>query len=258
MAFHDWFTSGSLSMPEWSRASRNKKEKKAQHAAPDPMQGGGDNNPYVQPHPRGRVAPYVPANFDYAEGPEYNFGTVGNYDVAINGRTEWVNDVDPSYPDEVLPPGTYPAAGYDPDEWHGYRMEDWKSSQRNEHVINADEGLPMFGQKRYHPALNPYWNKIPNTRPQRQPHEYDFRRKYDQWSKRNLSGEVYAAGNIGLTSNPSQSLKGMAPQRHRKSTRRVEPIEAGENIYSTGPMPTSGTAVFASGMGALGPGYAVS
>ena len=251
--FHDFFSNLS-----WSRTSQNGKEKKASKAAPgarpSEMTGGGANNPYVRPHPEGRSAPYVAANFDFADNATYP-----NYDQAISGREQWKNDTSVQVMDGkiILPPGTYPAAGEPPDDWHGYKMRDWQESQANEHVINADEGLPLFGNKRYHPALNPYWNKIPNTRVQRAPHEYDFRRRYDQWSKRNLTGEVYAAGNIGLTSNPAMSLKGMAPQRHRRSTHRVEPIEMGENIYSTGPSPRSPSAVYSSGNAGFGPGYAL-
>lgn len=258
MAFHDYFSNWSISDLSWSRASKSSKEKKAEKAAPghrpDEMTGGGANNPYVRPHPIGRDAPYVPANFDFADNVEYP-----NYDIAISGRQQWKNDTSDQVQDGkiILPPGTYPPAGSPPIEWNGYRMSDWELSELNEHVINADEGLPLFGNKRYHPALNPYWKKIPNTRVQRAPHEYDFRRPYDQWSKRNLTGQVYAAGNIGLTSSPSMSLKGMAPQRRRVSTHRVEPIEAGENVYSAGASPSSPTAVYQSGSAGFGPGYAL-
>jgi hypothetical protein len=221
-----------LSSLTWSRTSQTKSQKKAEKAAPAP-----DPKPYVVPHPIGRVGPYVPANFDYADNPEYP-----NYDEATGGRKLWKNKkISQGGQTFVAPPGTYPPAGYDPDDWHGYRQSDWQQSELNEHLINGDEGRPPFGYHRYHQALNPYWYQIPDSRPVRTPHEYDFRRPFmggldgqPKMGKRNLTGDHYSAGNIGMTANPSESLKGMTAQRYRRTTHRVEPIEWGEDrVQST-------------------------
>jgi hypothetical protein len=214
----------------WSRSSKSSNESKAQHAAPAP-----DPSPYVVPHPIGRSAPYVAANFDYADNPE---PTNSNYAAAIGGRKRWKNKkLEQGGETFVEAPGTYPPAGYDPDDWHGYTMEDYWSSQRNEHLINGDEGNPPFGYHRFHSALNPYWYRIPDSRIVRTPHEWDFRRPFDQQNKlgaRRLSGEHYSAANIGLTANPSESLKGLTSQKRRRTTYRVEPIEWGEDRPMSG------------------------
>ncbi len=206
-------------MFEWSRMSKTRREKAATHAAPPP-----NPSAFTVPSPRGRTGPYVAANFTYSENPAYP-----NYDEATGGRVEWRTEVVDGQP---YPSGTYPPAGYAPEEWNGYYRENWQDSQRNEHLVNGEEGQPLIGQ-RYHPALNPYWYRIPNSRPQRTPHEYDFRRPFDQQNKlgkRNLTGEHYSAANIGMTANPSESLKGMSAQKRRRTTHRFEPTEFGENV----------------------------
>jgi hypothetical protein len=212
----------------WSRTSKNSNESKAQHAAPPP-----DPSAYVVPSPRGRVGPYVAANFDYADNPESP-----NYAAATGGRKRWRNKkLSQGGETFIAPPSTYPAAGHDPDDWHGYTMEDYWSSQRNEHLINGDEGNPPFGYKRFHAALNPYWYRIPDSRIVRTPHEWDFRRPFDQQNKlgrRYLTGEHYSAANIGMTANPSESLKGLTAQKQRRTTYRVEPIEWGEDRPQSG------------------------
>lgn len=235
-------------MFEWSRMSKTRREKQAMHAAPPP-----NPSAFTVPGPRGRTGPYVAANFTYADNPQSP-----NYDEATGGREEWRTRTDiTGHIGEAMPSGTYPAAGHPPEDWNGYYTEDWQSSQRNEIVVNADEGLPLIGE-RYHPALNPYWYKIPNSRVQRTPHEYDFTRPFDQQNKlgrRNLTGVHYSAANIGMTANPSESLKGMTSQKRRRTTHRIEPIEYGENMTmsSSGSGPTSGYPVG----GSFGPSYAL-
>lgn len=221
-----------FTLPQWSRSSKKADESKAQQAAPAP-----DPTPYVVPHPIGRSAPYVAANHDYSDNPEYP-----NYNQSHGGRRLWRNrKVEQGGEVFVAPPSTYPPAGHAPEAWHGYTMEDYWDSQRNEHLINGDEGRPPVGYKRYHPALNPYWNKIPDSRPVRTAHEWDFRRPFDgglggqnKVPARRLSGDHYAAGNQGMTANPSESLKGMRPQSRRRTTYRMEPVEWGEDRPMSG------------------------
>lgn len=196
-------------MWSWSRVSVARKErlerKKAEKAAPTPSVGS-----FVVPSPRGRVGPYVAANFDYADPPVSD-------NVGMQGRYLWDND------------GTYPEAGEPPQEWTGYYRSDWVNSQANEHLINGDEGERSHGYQRYHKALNPYWYRIPDSRPVRTPHEWDFRRPFDQnnkLGKRNLTGLTYpGGGQLGLTNNPSQSLRGMRPPGRGRTTFRVEPVD---------------------------------
>lgn len=222
---------------EWSRVSKSRKERQAQKAAPE-----ASPSAYVVPSPRGRVGPYVAANHDYADNPESP-----NYRHSMGGRREWR---DKAINGEIMPSGDYPAAGLAPGEWAGYTREDWESSQRNEHLVNGDEGIPLFGYRRYYAALNPYHFRIPDARVQRAPHEYDFRRPFDQQNKlgkRTLDGSHYSAANIGMTANPSESLKGMTAAKRRRTTYRIEPVEWGENA----PMSDSG------GGGSFGTSYAL-
>jgi hypothetical protein len=196
-------------MWSWSKSSTTRKErldrKKAEKAAPPPTVG-----PFVVPSPRGRVGSYIAANANYADPP-----VAAN--PAMQGRFEWFDD------------GTYPASGEPAFEWSGYRQSNWVESQANEHLINGDEGEFSQEYQRYHSALNPYWRQIPDSRPVRTPHEYDFRRPFDQKNKlglRNLTGLTYeGSGNLGLTQNPSQSLKGMRPPGRGRTTYRIEPTD---------------------------------
>lgn len=240
-------------LPTWSRSDRTKEQKKANKAAPSP-----DPTPFVVPHPIGRSAPYVPANFDYADNPEYP-----NYDASHGGRKRWKNrKVSQGGETFVEAPGNYPPAGHAPEDWHGYTQENYWDSQRNEHLVNGDEGRPPVGYRRYHSALNPYWYKIPDSRPVRTPHEWDFRRPYDggldgqhKVPARRLTGNVYAAGNLGMTAQPSAPLKGMTPQKRRRTTYRMEPVEWGEDR----PMAGSGQApgVYYTSNTSLGSSYAL-
>lgn len=204
-------------MWSWSRTSLTRKErldrKKAEKAAPPPSVG-----PFVVPSPRGRVGGYIPANANYADPPlEANPG--------MQGRFEWFDD------------GTYPAGGEPPQHWEGYYQSNWVESQQNEHLINGDEGETPVNYKRYHSALNPYWFLIPDSRPVRTPHEYDFRRPFDQKNKlgkRYLTGETYqGSGDLGLTHNPSQSLKGMRAPGRGRTTFRIEPIDLSPDARTT-------------------------
>lgn len=210
-------------MWQWSRVSKTRAERMAQQAAPPP-----DPTAYAVPGPLGRAAPYVPANFDYADNP-----ASPNYQAATGGRRRWrTRMVD----GEPRPSGDYPPAGFPPETYHGYRREDWQASERNEHLVNGAEGDPLFRNRRYAAALNPYFYRIPNSRIQRAPHEWDFRRPFDQQNvlgKRTFTGEHYSAANIGLTANPSSSLKGMSAPKRRRTTYRIEPIEYGDNIPAT-------------------------
>lgn len=47
-----------------------------------------------------------------------------------------------------LPFGTYPPAGKPPDQWSGYKTWPWQRSQRDEHVLQSDEGSPFGGPER--------------------------------------------------------------------------------------------------------------
>lgn len=196
-------------MFQWSWNSKSRKERrnrnKAEKAAPPPTVG-----PFVIPSPRGRVGGYIAANANYADPP-----TAAN--PAMQGRYLWEDD------------GTYPEAGKPPDDWGGYQRHDWIESQEHEHLVNGDEGNLSQEYQRYHSALNPYWFKIPDSRPVRTPHEWDFRRPFDQQNKlgkRTLTGEGYGgSGDLGLTYGHSQSLKGMRPPGRGKTTFRIEPTD---------------------------------
>lgn len=201
-------------MFSWSRANTTRKErlarKNAAKADPPPSV-----TPFVVPSPRGRVGPYISANADYADPPVFA-------NIGMQGRSLWHDD------------GTYPEAGNPPDDWSGYKQSNWIESQENEHLINGDEGHKPYGYKRYHKALNPYWYLIPDSRPVRTPHEYDFRRPFDQQNKlgrRTLTGLTYpGGGTLGMTHNPSKSIQGMKPPGRGRTTYRIEPVDlSGDN-----------------------------
>jgi hypothetical protein len=202
----------------WQWSSRLAKAKKrAAVAAPPP-----DPKPYEVPN-AGESIPYVYANPDFATGPEYP-----NYKMATTAQKSWVDK-------GAVPTGWRPSPRKPPEEWAGYeRWGDYGRSIEEEHQINGREGLPLQGYSRYQSALNPYWYRIPDTRIQRAPHEYDFERPFDQntLGERQLNGMHYSEATIGLTTSPSQSLKGMSPAKRRISTFRLEPTEWGENTVS--------------------------
>ena len=134
----------------------------------------------------------------------------------------------------VLPFGTYPPAGKPPDEWSGYKQDNWQRSQEQEHVLNGDEGQ-AFGsgipkQELKHPALNPYWYINIPDRIQRAPWGYSFLRKFDQGvlGKRRLSGEHFSQAQTA-TDQQNVALQGMVAPLRRRSTFRMEPIAYGEN-----------------------------
>lgn len=219
----------------WQWSSRLAKAKKrAQVAAPPP-----DPHPYEVPNP-GQPIPYVQAIPDYAQNP----GSP-NYLSPTTQAKRWVDKGD-------VPTGFRPSARRPPEEWGGYeRWGDYGRSEEGEHLVNGREGLPLYGERRYQSALNPYWYRIPDTRVQRAPHEWDFERLYDQGvlGERNLNGSHYSEATIGLTVNPSTSLKGMSPIRRRISTFRLEPTEYGENTVTQAARTGPPSAVYTS------PGY---
>lgn len=202
----------------WQWSSRLAKAKKrAAVAAPPP-----DPHPFMVPDP-GHPIPYVYANPDFATGPEYP-----NYHIATGAQDMWVDK-------GAKPTGWRPSPKRPPEEWGGYHRDDYQRSMAEEHQINGREGKPLQYYTRYQPALNPYWYKIPDTRVQRQVHEYDFERPFDQQNRlgeRQLNGMHYSAATIGLTTSPSMSLKGMSPAFRRTSTFRLEPTQWGENTVS--------------------------
>lgn len=218
----------------WQWGIKNKAKRRASVAAPPP-----DPRPYEVPDP-GKPIPYVQAIPDYAQNADSP-----NYISPMGQQLNWVDKGN-------VPTGDRPSPKAPPQEWHGYeRWGDYGRSIEGEHLVNGREGLPLYGQHRYAAALNPYWYRIPDTRPQRAPHEWDFERLFDQGvlGERNLNGSHYSAANIGLTDNPSTSLKGMSPTRRRTSTFRLEPVQYGENTVSQAARIGPPSAVFTS------PGY---
>lgn len=218
----------------WQWSSRMAKAKKrAQVAAPPP-----DPHPYQVPNP-GEVIPYVWANPDFAPGK-----LSPNYIDATDQQKNWRDKGN-------VPTGFRPSPKAPPGEWGGYeRFGDFGRSLEEEHQINGREGLPI-SQSQHKPALNPYQYRIPDTRQPRAPHEYDFERPFDQntLGERQLNGMHYSEATIGLTNNPSTSLKGMSPIRRRISTFRLEPTEWGENTVTQGVRQGPPNAVYTS------PGY---
>lgn len=133
-----------------------------------------------------------------------------------------------------LPFGTYPPSTKPPQEWVGYKQDNYARSIRDEHVLNADEGIP-FGagipaQHRNHPALNPYWNANIVKRIQRAPNEYSFLRLFDRQvlGRRSLNGTHFSQGQ-NATDNNRLALQGMVPAIRRRSTFRLDPVQYADN-----------------------------
>lgn len=208
-----------LNHPMWTGSWR----KNSKVAAPPP-----DPDPYEVPNPE-EGSPYIPANYDYSPGI-----MSPNYISPSRQEARWR---DHGY--EAT--GSRPSAEKPAADWRGYKQDNWQRSQRDEHVLNGREGDPLVGQSRHHSALNPYWYRIPDERIQRAPDHFSFIRPFDQGvlGERQLNGMHYSEATIGLTKNPSDSLKGMTPAFRRISTFRLEPTEWGENTVSqaarTGP-----------------------
>lgn len=205
-------------MWQWNSKSR------ARQAAPPP-----DARPYEVPNPEDG-SPYTPANADWSAGV-----LSPNYLAPTTQAARWRDR-------GKVPSGSRPSAARPAEEWDGYeRWGDYGRSEQAEHLNNGREGQRLFGQRRYRAADNPYSNRIPDERIQRAPHEFDFQRPFDQGvlGERNLNGSHYSEATIGLTNNPSTSLKGMSAPKHRISTFRLEPTQWGENTVSqanrTGP-----------------------
>jgi len=219
-----------LNFPMWSGSWR----KNAKVAAPPP-----DPDPYEVPGPE-EGSPYIPANYDYSDGI-----------LSATGEHQYIN---PSRQEArwrdhgVTATGSRPSAEAPAEKWQGYKQDNWVRSQRDEHVLNGAEGEPLYGQSRNHPALNPYWYRIPDQRIQRAPDHFSFIRPFDQMvlGERQLNGMHYSEATIGLTKNPSTSLKGMTPIQRRISTFRLEPTEWGENTLSVAARTGPSGAVFTS------------
>lgn len=138
---------------------------------------------------------------------------------------------------ESLPFGTYPASTSPPGEWIGYKQDNLTRSvdpEYGENVINGEEG-PRYGdhwpgQRRMRWAMNPYWKANVVTRPQRTPHEWSFVRPFDRYvlGERRLNGMHYSQAQTA-TDNNRLALAGQVPQRHRRSTFRLEPTQTASN-----------------------------
>lgn len=212
-------------MLTWS--SRRKQEREAEQAAPT-------NNPYdrfvVPSYERG--APYTAGGVaGYADEPVESFtsgrgrrsGTEQQQTVSYATKQPY-RSASAQQAQYRRRGGTYPPAGHPPQEWGGYYDESWQRSQRQEHVINADEGFSLFAQLRQWWKLNPYYTPNVVGRPQRAPHEYSFVRPFDRYvlGERNLSGEHSSNATISFSSQP---LKGMTPPLRRRSTYRIDPVQ---------------------------------
>jgi len=148
-----------------------------------------------------------------------------------------------------LPFGTYPPAGVPPTKWLGYEQDNWQTSQQQEHVLQGDEGSPFGGpertvgrgtdniviatapgQRRMHPALNPYWYKNVVRRPQRAPDGYSFVRKFDQGvlGARRLNGNHFSQAQT-VSDNNRLALAGQVAPLRRRSTFRLEPTQVASN-----------------------------
>lgn len=188
----------------WSFKSK-KAETLAEQAAPTADPGSR----FVVPNYT-HGSPYVQSNPVYAENPDSN---TGHHDYQTVTKQQ---------DDSGL--ATYPPAGKPPSAWKGYYGESWWRSEREEHVINARQGLPEpQSYQRWVP--NPYRlgpNRV--NRPQRTPHEYSFLRKFDQeiLGARELNGNHFSQATMGQSSEP---LKGMSINYRRRSTYRLEPTQ---------------------------------
>lgn len=228
------------SLPMWHTKIR---ERAAVAAAPPP-----DSRPFEAPNPGG--APYVPANHDFSDGrlsPNYETPMQVSKDRTDKGAVSITSRPSPQRPAE---------------DWSGYEMVgDYGRSQAYEHLNNGREGLPLKFQSQHKPALNPYQTRIPDERTQRAPHEWDFQRPFDQpdvLGERNLNGMHYSAANIGMTHNPSDSLKGMSPAKRRISTFRLEPTQWGENTVSQASRSGPAGSAYTSPQSALSSSYRLS
>lgn len=220
-----------LNIPMWSGSWR----KNSKVAAPPP-----DPAPYEVPGPE-EGSPYIPANYDYSEGILSGTNSLHSYISPTRQEARWRDD-------GYDATGSRPSGEKPAEDWRGYKQEPWVRSQRDEHVLNGAEGDPLYGQKRQHGALNPYWYRIPDERIQRAPDHFSFIRPFDQGvlGERQLNGMHYSEATIGLTKNPSDSLKGMTAPFKRTSTFRLEPTQWGENTVSQAASVGPAGAVFTS------------
>lgn len=206
-----------LNLPMWRGSSIVKKNQKAVGPPPDPT-------PYAVANPEDG-APYIPANYDYSPGVlargKHRFQTISEQ------QKDW-RQKGKDNPKQDRPNPALPA-----EEWTGYERESFQRSERDEHLNNGREGLPLVGQTRYHPALNPYWYRVPDERPQRAPHEWDFQRPFDQGvlGERTLNGMHYSEAQMA-GDNMDGALKGMTPAYRRMTTFRLEPTQWGENTVA--------------------------
>lgn len=214
----------------WSWQKKQNETRNPSGVTPEPKRNSKDAVPqqntlaYTVPNYR-RGSPYskeaVPT---YSDSPTYGAQGKHPYDT-------------PTAQQGGLPFSTYPPSLSPPSEWIGYEQDNWQRSQKQEHVLFADEGA-QFGhgipaQGRWRPALNPYWQPNIVLRPQRQPHDYSFLRPFDRFTlgKRNLTGIHYSAAQ-SASDNHRTALRGMVPPSHRRSTFRLEPVQYGENSMS--------------------------
>lgn len=194
------------------------------------------------------TAEYTEPN--YRRGGPYSQEAVPTYADSmrrIRGQRPYdeITDVQAS-----LPFGTYPPAGKPPDQWSGYKTWPWQRSQRDEHVLQSDEGSPFGGpertvgsdgtdditiaqapeQHRAHWALNPYWYKNVVRRPQRAPDGYSFVRRFDQQilGARRLNGNHFSQGQT-VSDNNRLALAGQVSPLRRRSTFRLEPTQYASN-----------------------------
>lgn len=146
-------------------------------------------------------------------------GPKDRYDTPMEQHREWPKAT--ARPDSTKPPA----------EWSGYNQDQIIRSKEQEWVLNADEGpRAWIDQYRWQNHLNPYeFTANVVVRPQRPPHEYSMIRDPDHnyLGRRDLTGEHYSAAQT-VTDQQALALKGMVPNRHRRSTVRVEPIAYGE------------------------------
>lgn len=130
------------------------------------------------------------------------------------------------------PFGSRPSSDSPPAHWIGYYQDNFARSITDEHVLHADEGLPLY-QRNWIPRLNPYWSANTVNRPQRTVSDYNFLRNpgRNYLGRRDLTGEHYSAANT-VTDQQAVALKGMSVNMHRRSTFRLEPVQYGENTVS--------------------------
>ena len=194
------------------------------------------------------TAEYTEPN--YRRGAPYSQEAVPTYADSmrrIRGQRPYDDITDQQ---ESLPFGTYPPSGKPPSTWIGYEQDNWRRSERDEHVLNGDEGRrfgslqstigphgtdqviqePIPGQHRQHWALNPYWYKNIVNRPQRTPSEWTFIRKFDQGvlGARRLNGNHFSQAQT-VSDNNRLALAGQVSPLRRRSTFRLEPTQYASN-----------------------------